>query len=194
MVKAENVITGIYGWKGAGKTLVMTLLVLMEFEYNMRPKIFSNYELDFPFEYLRGDDMASLASHLSNSIVAIDELHEYADCRNSHSLQNRRVSTFFLQSRHTNSNIYYTTQYKDQVDKRIRRITDVDVIAENLHIDSDGDGDDDMFRFVLNDHRTNTIVSKNIYATPIFSMYDSTERINPFVWKSKKGVKDELIA
>lgn len=191
MAKAENIITGIYGFKGAGKTLIMTLLVLMEWNMKLRPKTYSNYELAWDFEYLKGEDMATLAQKLSNSIIAIDELHEYADCRNSHSLQNRRVATFFLQSRHTNSNIYWTSQYKDQVDKRIRRITDIDIVAENLYIDSDGDGDDDMFRFVLRDHRNDYITSRTIYAQPIFDLYDSTERINPFVWNKKK--KEELL-
>jgi len=171
----------------------MTLLVLMEWNMKMRPSIYSNYELEFPFEYLQGNDMANLAEKLSDSIIAIDELHEYADCRNSQSLQNRRVSTFFLQSRHTNSNIYWTSQFKDQVDKRIRRITDVDVVAENLMIDSDGDGDDDLFRFVLHDHRTENIIRKTIYAKPIFDLYDSTERINPFVWKGSKNEEDYLV-
>jgi hypothetical protein len=193
MVKAENIITGIYGWKGAGKTLIMTLLILMEWNMKLRPKVYSNYQLDFDFEYLCGEDMATLAMKLSNSIIAIDELHEYADCRNSHSLQNRRVATFFLQSRHTNSNLYYTTQYKDQVDKRIRRITDVDIVCENLYWDSDGDGDDDMFRFVLSDHRTGHVTTRTIYAQPIFNLYDSTERINPFVWKKKKGEETQLV-
>lgn len=193
MVKAENIITGIYGWKGGGKTLIMTLLILMEWNMKLRPMVYSNYKLGFPFEYLRGEDMATLAEKLSNSIIAIDELHEYADCRNSHSLQNRRVATFFLQSRHTNSNIYYTTQYKDQVDKRIRRITDVDIVCENLYIDSDGDGDDDRFQFVLSDHRTDMVTRREIYAKPIFDLYDSTERINPFVWKKSKGEEKKLV-
>ena len=160
----------------------------MEFEQNMRPKVYANYEIKDPidnFEYLRGDDMASLSEKLSDSIIAIDELHEYADSRNSSSLQNRRVCTFFLQSRHTNSNIYWTSQFKDQVDKRIRRITDVDIVVENLLMDSDGDGDDDLFHFVLTDHRRQLVVERTIYAQPIFDIYDSTERINPFEWKGK---------
>lgn len=182
--KATNVITGIYGWKGGGKTLIMTLFLLMEWEQKMRPQIYSNYALALPFEYLRGSDMASLSRRLGNSLIAVDELHEYADSRNSASIQNRRVATFFLQSRHTNSNVYYTTQFKDQVDKRIRRITDIDVVCENMLIDSDGDGDDDMFRVTISDHRSGTALVKTleIYGRPLFNIYDSTEHINPFVW------------
>jgi len=188
MVKAENTVTGIYGWKGAGKTVIMTLLLYLESQMKNKPVIFSNYALNFIFEWLKGKDMVELSSHLDNSAIGIDELHEYADCRNSGSLQNKRVATFFLQSRHTNSNIYYTTQYKDQVDKRIRRITDVDIIAENLGIDSDGDGDDDVFRMTIKDRRipNSVVLRKKIYAQPVFEMYDSTERINPFVYQKEK--------
>lgn len=192
MVKAENTIVGIFGMKGGGKTLVMTLFLILEWEMMKRPSVFTNYEV-YPIhsQYLTGEDMAELNRKLSNSIIGIDELHEYADCRKSHSLQNRRVSSFFLQSRHSNSNIYYTTQFKDQIDKRIRRITDVDVVVENMYIDSDDDGDVDMFHFVITDHRKQSVMHRTIYAKPLFDTYDSVERINPFVWDKKKD--EELL-
>ena len=191
MGKAENTITGIYGMKGGGKTLIMTLFLIMEWEMMMRPSVFTNYEIYVvDSEYLKGHDMAELNMKLANSIIGIDELHGYADSRKSGSLQNRRVASFFLQSRHTNSNIYYTTQFKDQVDKRIRRITDIDVVVENMYVDSDGDGNDDLFHFVVTDHRRNTSIHKTICASPLFDTYDSTERINPFEWnkKDEKGL------
>lgn len=135
--------------------------------------------------------MIELTDKLDDSCVLIDELHEYADCRNSHSLQNKRVSDFFLQSRHTRSNIYYTTQYKDQIDKRIRRITDIDIVCENLFTDLDGDGDDDLFRMTIADRRTPTVEARELefYAKPVFDMFDSTEKINPFVFTKKEEKK-----
>lgn len=194
MVKATNTVTGIFGWKGAGKTVVQTLFLYLESQMQTKPVIYANYDLKgFSFEWLKGDDIVEIAEHLQNSAIGIDELHEYADCRSSGTQQNKRVADFFLQSRHTNANIYYTTQYKDQVDKRIRRITDVDIICENLMIDTDGDGDDDLFRITMKDRRTrdSPIVIRKIYATPIFGMYDSTERINPFIYKKKKEKHDK---
>ena len=189
MVKAENTVTGIFGWKGAGKTLICTLFMYLE--SLQKAKRFSNYHLEFGYKWLDGTDLVDLPRKLDNSAIAIDELHQYADCRDSHTTQNKRVANFFLQSRHTRSNVYYTTQYKDQVDKRIRRITDVDIVCENLLIDSDGDGDDDMFRIIMRDRRNpaSPIIQKTIYGTPIFDMYDSTERVNPFTYKKKKEGK-----
>jgi hypothetical protein len=103
-------------------------------------------------------------------------------------LQNKRVADFFLQSRHTRSNVYYTTQFKDQVDKRIRRITDIDIVCENLFIDTDNDGDDDLFKINMVDRRRPDIsgISRVVYAKPVFDLFDSTERINPFVFTRKQ--------
>lgn len=188
MVKAENVVVGLYGWKGSGKTTALTLFAFLESIEGCRKNLFSNYKLEFTFKWLNGTDMIDLSSKLDDSAVFIDELHEYADSRNSGTLQNKRVSDFFLQSRHTRSNVYYTTQYKDQIDKRIRRITDIDIVCENLFMDSDHDGDDDMFRLTITDRRRPEMQPRQLvfYAKPVFDLYDSTERINPFVFTKKQ--------
>jgi len=191
MPKATNVVTGVMGHKGGGKTLTQTLFVWLE--YLQGKTVYSNYWLEFPFEWLTGEDVVELASHLSNAVICIDELHEYADARNSMSIQNKRVADLFLQSRHRTVNIYYTTQFEDQIDKRIRRITDVKVVAENLYRDTDDDGDDDLFKIIIQDRRMSPsrIKSQTLYLEPIFDMYDSTEIINPFEYKrpKKKGGK-----
>ena len=188
-MKAENIIVGIYGFKGDGKTTTMVLFLMLEQMSQYRKHFFSNLRIDLKgFQWLNGRDMIDLTNKLDDSYIGIDELHEYADCRDSGSFQNKRVADFFLQSRHTKSNIYYTTQFKDQVDKRIRRITDIDIVCENLFIDSDQDGDDDMFNFTIVDRRRIDKPPKTmtIYAYPIFQIFDSTERINPFVFTKKE--------
>jgi len=132
--------------------------------------------------------MIELEHTLNDSVIGIDELHEYADARNAGSLQNKRVSDFFLQSRHFNCDIFYSSQYKDQVDKRIRRITDIDVVCENLFTDLDGDGDDDLFQLVIKDRRLpdSRVRTLRFYAKPVFDLFDSTERINPFVFTKEQ--------
>ncbi len=196
MTKAENVVVGIYGWKGAGKTTILTLFLWLEHLQGTRKNLFSNYKLTFGGEWLQGHDMIELTDKLNDSAIGIDELHEYADSRNSGTLQNKRVADFFLQSRHTGSNVYYTTQFKDQIDKRIRRITDIDIVCENVFIDSDHDGDDDIFKINMVDRRRPDTgsITKIIYAKPIFNLFDSTERINPFTFskKDEKSWKDKV--
>ena len=87
--------------KGSGKTTSLTLFALLEKEEGGRQNLFANYRLNFDFKWLRGRDMIELSQKLNDSCIIIDELHEYADSRNSGTLQNKRVSDFFLQSRHT---------------------------------------------------------------------------------------------
>lgn len=202
MVKAENKVVGIYGWKGSGKTTALTLFLLIESIQKIRSRIFCNYKLEFPFHWLNGLDMIDLEKSLDDSVIGIDELHEYADSRNAGTLQNKRIADFFLQSRHFHCDIIYTTQYKDAIDKRIRRITDIDVVCENMFTDLDGDGDDDCFQLVIKDRRLPDAAVRQVrfYAKPIFDLFDSTERIHAFVfnkdqektWKEKTSKKLSL--
>lgn len=186
MTKAENIITGCYGHKGHFKTTTGVLFTWLENMRGTRKHLYSNIELKISnFKFLKGDDLVTLDKKLDDSIIFIDELHEYADCRDSMSIQNKRVAHFFLQSRHTKSNIYYTTQYKDQVDRRIQRITDVDIICENIYYDRDNDGHDDLARITIIDKRGTGYkpISKILYMKPIWELFDSTERVNPFVFE-----------
>lgn len=186
MTKAENIIISISGHKGSGKTTLLTFFLYSEYTEKIKEKVFSNYGLKFHFKWLNAFDMIENTQLLENSSIGIDELHEYADSRSSGTLQNKRISDFFLQSRHFSSNIYYTTQFIDQVDKRIRRITDIDIFIENMYIDSDNDGDNDLFSFVIYDTRNREITKRVFYATPIFKLFDSKERINPFMVSKEK--------
>jgi hypothetical protein len=185
-MKAENLIIGICGHKGSGKTTLLTFFAYSEFKSKNKPSLFSNYKLNFNFKWLDAFSLLINWDAFKNSSIIIDELHEYADSRNSSSMQNRLISAWFLQSRHTSSNIYYSTQFFDQVDKRIRRITDIDIMCENLKTDIDNDGDDDLFKFIIYDTRDRKFTERLFYAKPIFDMYDSTERINPFMISKEK--------
>jgi hypothetical protein len=189
MVKADNVIIGCLGHKGHGKTTTAVLFTFLENFYGTRKHLFSNIRLDLNnFKWLDGRDMVELTNKLNDSIILVDELHEYADSRDSLTFQNKRVSDFFLQSRHTESNVYYTTQYKDQIDKRIQRITDVDIVCENLYYDSDDDGDDDLFEITIKDRRRKRSIPKSFiyYAKPIWTIVNTKDRINPFEYVIKE--------
>src|SRR4030042_6288578 len=135
--KAENTVIGIFGYKGSFKTTVLTFLLHEDFLALSDRKVFSNYKLSFKFDWLKAEELILDIDKFNNTIIGIDELHEYADSRNSSSFQNRLISSFFLQSRHTNSNVYYTSQYEDQIDKRIIRITDIIIYCNNLYTDMD---------------------------------------------------------
>lgn len=168
----------MYGYKGGGKTLACVVFAFLS--YLSGKKIFSNIRLSFPFEWLNAMDIVTLSPKLNNSFVLIDEIHMLADSRLSSSYQNRAISYFFLQSRHRDCDIGYTTQMSGQCDIRIRKNTDVKIVCENLLIDSDNDGIPDIFRLVINDNIRRTTQIKRIYGTPVFKMYSSKEIVNPF--------------
>jgi len=192
MSKAENIVTGFFGHKGHYKTSMGVLFTWLENLLGNRKYLYSNIELKMPnFNYLEGNDLVSLDKKLDDSIVFIDELHDYAPAERYSSEQNFNVAHFFLQSRHTKSNIYYTTQYKDQIDRRIQRITDIDIICQNLYYDADDDGNDDLALITVIDKRGtgNLPLQKTLYMTPVWDMYDSTERVNPFKFKGEEWQK-----
>jgi hypothetical protein len=188
MVKRENTITMIHGFKGDGKTSACTLFLMLEKWRNPYATIYSNYKLFFDAHFLHGRDMIENRELFEGAIIGIDELHEYADSRDSGTPQNKRVCDFFLQSRHYGANIYGTDQYKDQYDKRIRRIVDYDIVMTNLFIDSDGDGDDDVFRMTILHRRRPDLrpTTRDVYMKPVFDQYDSTDRINPFLYTKEQ--------
>ena len=111
---------------GSGKTLSLCRQVYRE--YKKGKKVISNMHFNFPYtpltiemllEYDRED------TDLQDCVLVIDEAHIYLDSRTSVSKKNRIISMFLVQTRKKNVHLYYTTQYFDQVDKRLRQNSDV---------------------------------------------------------------------
>lgn len=184
----ENIIIGIFGYKGSGKTLMLVLLTYCE--YITGKKILSNMtQLKFPSEILNPDDMVNLSEKLHGCTIAIDEIHTIADCRKSHGQQNIQIANFFLQSRHRGVNVIYTTQYMGQAEKRIRDNTDVVIVARNLYQDTDEDGFDDQFEYTIIDLRKEKQHILKIYGKQIFNLYSDAEIIDIYKYKEKNEKK-----
>lgn len=189
-------IVGIYGLKGSGKTLLLCILLYLEW-FTLKSKILSNLWFNFPHEIIDATRMVELDESLINSAIGIDELHMIADSRRSGAKQNLLMSYFILQSRHRSVNVYFTDQYEHQVDRRIRENTDVKIIVENLHIDTDGDGLEDTFRVIIQDLREYPpkIYVTNICGTNFYDMYNTDFLIDIFRYKKgdklEKKVKDK---
>ena len=185
----NNLVVGIKGLKGSGKTLFMTILLYQE--YLKGKKIFTNYKIHFPHEIIDVNKMVELDIELKNSAIGLDELHMICDARRSGKKQNILMSYFILQSRHRSVNFYYTTQFDRQVDARIRENTDINMVCENLYIDTDGDGLNDLFRIMVQDRRFRPIKFKQklIYGQPFFRMYDSDYIVDIFNMKELNKIK-----
>lgn len=180
----DNFVISITGIKGSGKTLVLTLLLYLD--YLRGRKIYTNFPVSFPFEFIDIQKMVDLNIELENCTIGLTELHAIADSRLSGKKQNILMSYFVLQSRHRHVNFYYDSQFGGQVDKRIRTNVDVDIVCENLYFDYDNDGLNDTFRIVIHDRRFGFYQQKYFYGKPIFQMYNGNVIINPFTMKEVK--------
>jgi hypothetical protein len=187
--KQNNLVIGILGHKGSGKTLFLAILLYLE--YLSGKKIYTNFEVSFPHEILDINKLISLDKELTNAVIGITEIHMICDARRSGSKQNTQFSYFVLQSRHRSVNFYYDSQFGRQYDVRIRENTDINIIAENLFIDSDNDGIFDVFRIIIQDKRKYPITYQQfiVYGTPFFTKYNTDFIVNPFTMKEINKLK-----
>jgi hypothetical protein len=184
----QNVVIGIFGYKGSGKTLMMILLLYIEHLSGKRILV-NMKDLSFPSKVINPKDLIELSKKLMGCTIGIDELHTIGDSRKSGKTQNINLANFFLQSRHRGVNVIFTDQYQGQTDKRIRENTDIKIVARNLYIDSDGDGFNDMFEYTIIDVRTEEINTIRIYGKPIFELYNDGEIIDIYEHEKKNSKK-----
>ncbi len=182
----NNLVVGLKGLKGSGKTMIMSLLLYLE--YKKGKKIYTNYRVNFEHEILDVEKLVNLDVELQNSVIGLDELHMICDARRAGKKQNLLMSYFILQSRHRSVNLYYTTQFDRQVDIRIRENTDINIVCENLFIDSDKDNNADIFRILIQDKRFRPIRIKEkiIYGKPFWDLYNQDYIVNIFTMKELK--------
>jgi len=122
---------GIEGGLGSGKTLLMTFFLYAE-QHKLQKRIFANYKLNFLYEVLDMNKVLAEMGELQNVAIGIDEFHIFADSRMSASKRNRMISYFALQTRKRNVSLYFTSQFLDQVEKRLRRLVDYRIICEQM--------------------------------------------------------------
>ena len=67
---------------------------------------------------------------LNNVVVIIDELQLFADARTYRNKTNEVIGYFALQTRKRNVKFYFTTQYLDNIDKRLRQCAIDDMIIK----------------------------------------------------------------
>ena len=128
-------ITGIVGEQGEGKTTIMSFLLFID--WLKGKSIYSNYTLGIPHTKLDASFFTdrSVVESLDNVSVGIDEIHLTLDARGA--MGNRKKSFLLTQARKAlkESNFYWTSQFLDQCDKRLRENTKRLIMVEKVKQD-----------------------------------------------------------
>jgi len=128
-------LIGIFGDMGSGKTLYMTYYTLKYYvEDKLYERAFANYHIKSPnkkrpVELLTFEAFKALGK-TSEALVCLDEAYIWLDSRMSGTKRNRQISYLVLQSRKRGFDIAYTAQAQSSIDLRMRRFTEIKVLAE----------------------------------------------------------------
>lgn len=165
-------LIAIVGPLGSGKTLGMTYLifksVLKYRRMGMRIRVFANYHLSgIPFYYVHTPDEI-LA--MREGLFGGDELWLWLDSRASGSHRNLFMSRILAKSRKRNVEIFYTTQDISQIDKRIRKITEL-IVFPSLN-----KNESICTLYICNRYLELKRVVK-FRTKNIFKLYDTTEEV-----------------
>jgi hypothetical protein len=120
-----NVILGIFGELGAGKTLLASIL---GYVFSGKYTVYANYHLKNA-RYFDPSDMKEFLKIFLNTekdknyIFIFDEFYRYIDSRRSMNEKNIIYTALLFQTRKKNINMIYTAQDIFSIDVRIRQIT-----------------------------------------------------------------------
>ena len=176
-------IIGYFGNVRQGKTLsaIRELYKL----YLKGYKIYSNTWLAFPFKPLTLDYVLDIVEKdldvEDNSVFFIDEIYIWADSRISGTKRNRIISYFLLQTGKLGANtdygliLLFTSQYPDQIDKRLRHVIDIATECEKIEFKGDKYFIQKVNVFKGNKSFTMVKVFKGI--TALYKLYDTRKKI-----------------
>lgn len=175
-------IIGYIGTRGRGKTLSC---VREAYEHQQKGyTIYSNIKLDkdiFPtykeitgkmlMDWVKGDQQ------FKKAFFILDEVHVYIDSRMGMSKKNVIISYFVLQTRKRDVRIGYTTQFLNQVDKRLRNPTEIFVQCQNYMLQ---DKTNIMQQNIVTRPETGQAWTDTFIANDYFGYYNTDEIVNPF--------------
>ncbi|MFP4052113.1 MAG: hypothetical protein ACLFVB_10290 [Thermoplasmata archaeon] len=128
----ENNVVCIAGDFDCGQTELMTCLIADEYFDNDK-FIVSNYYLDFPSKNAPLEEIISQPEWLNNCIVAIDDITRIAPACLYISDVNKQTAEFFTVIRKLNLQLFYTTDWYLDADKRIRDQTDILILCKKRY-------------------------------------------------------------
>lgn len=173
-------IIGYIGTRGRGKTL--SCVREAHEHYLNGYSIYSNIKLNsqyFPgYKLIDGSMIKNYVNNdaqFKKAFFILDEVHVYLDSRMGMSKRNVVISYFILQTRKRDVRLAYTTQFIDQVDKRLRQPTEIIVSCQNF-INSKEQIQNNM----VWDRETGRKYQDIFIANDYFDYYDTNEIVNPF--------------
>jgi hypothetical protein len=167
---------GYIGQIGSGKTLSMIRDVVRRYEREKgRFQIYSNIHLKgLKYTFLKLEDLMLWAQEehdfKGETLMIVDEFHIWMDSRSSMMRKSRIVSYFLLQTRKVGVDLYWTTQFPDQVDKRVRNLSDISI--ECYHKPRSQWFHNIIIRRLLRGYSTTV---RHFKGEPYFKFYDTRE-------------------
>jgi len=174
-----RMIVGIYGRLGTGKTAL--LVYFIKHYYNEGYDIYTNLRnIQIPVKSFEPLEFYVNRKVADKTLVAIDELYLWADCRRSSSWQNLILTYLILQSRKFKFDFIYTEQLKHLADLRIVEFTDMWIKVKKI--------DDKYSMLYIVDEEGN--VNRVLFdRSKVYSLYDTYEIVMPLTYSAKEVKK-----
>jgi len=175
----ENIIIGIEGGLGSGKTLLMTRYLYSDQQKGLQ--VMANYGLNFPHEKLDVLSLMQSEIDLHGVSIGIDEATVFLDCRRSSSKMNRLLSYWVLQTRKRDVTLYFCTQDFGMIDFRLMNHTHIRILADPVY-DKDGNEIENVRQyrsFDMRNPRRPKVKQFIMNIEPYFGLYDTNEIILP---------------
>lgn len=156
----DNLIAGIFGLQGSGKTALMSYLGKLYHDQGV--PVYSNYYLNFEF---RPVTTLKEAQSVRNGVLLLDEVWMWCHARTSASKINQEMMKIILMNRKRNVNIIYTTQLKRTVDIILKEVTNY--VSYPKMIPGFIDGEKHFFISYVSANLEGKIVKKSVVPYPI---------------------------
>jgi len=168
----EYPIICILGRRGSGKSLFGVRLAAQY--HNNGITIFSNYSMTIPHYDIDFTELATFPDYLHDCVIFMDEMHVGSDAYDFWKTRVKNITDFITQIRKRRITLYYMTQVKKQVAKRLRDQTDYIFQCEKLELP-------DIFRVdifdayqIAPDDYIRTIIYNG---KPYYNMFDTNQLI-----------------
>lgn len=158
------------GGLGSGKTLLVSYLAWLT-RRETGCSVYANYPLHCASRLRSWSEVFDL----SDGVAVLDELHVEIDSRSFS--RNIEFTSFLLQTRKVGLDVLYTSQNINQVDMRLRNITDMLAICERIGLP----GSAQASRIQLFDMSTMSRKSAFVlrHTPELYALYDTRARVFP---------------